>query len=101
MRQHRRHDFANGVADDIERIAEHLRQHGVHDVETRIQNIVHAISVLGHNPLMGRPAGREKRELVIGRDAHGYIALYVYVSQIDTAFVLALRSQVEAGCARN
>lgn len=94
-------EFAKGIADDIERIAEHLRQHDVHDVETRIQNIVQAISVLEHNPLIGRPAGHEKRELVIGRHAHGYIALYAYINEIDTVFVLALRNQVEAGYARN
>ena len=38
-----------------------------------------------------------KRELVIGRRAHGYVALYRYVSEVDTVFVLAIRSQREAG----
>jgi toxin ParE1/3/4 len=38
--------------------------------------------------------------LVIGRDARGYIALYVYAAEIDTIFVLALRAQVEAGYVR-
>jgi hypothetical protein len=41
-----------------------------------------------------------KRELVIGRHSHGYVALYRYVVEIDTVFVLALRSQREAGYAR-
>ena len=39
-------------------------------------------------------------ELVIGRDSHGYVALYRYVAAIDTVFVLAIRSQREAGLAR-
>lgn len=39
-------------------------------------------------------------ELVIGRDSHGYVALYCYVAAIDTVFVLAIRSQREAGHAR-
>jgi plasmid stabilization system protein ParE len=94
-------EFANGIADDIERIAEHLHQHDVHDVETRIQNIAQAIGVLEHNPLIGRPAEHEMRELVIGRRTSGYIALYVYIGEIDTVFVLALRNQVEAGYARD
>ena len=37
------------------------------------------------------------RELVIGRRAHGYLALYRYVAEIDTVIVLAVRSQREAG----
>ena len=41
-----------------------------------------------------------KRELVIGRGSRGYLALYRYVAEIDTVFVLALRSQRETGYAR-
>ncbi|MCS3745890.1 hypothetical protein FHY18_001451 [Xanthomonas arboricola] len=43
-----------------------------------------AIDVLETNPLIGRPAGGDKRELVIGRGAHGYLALYCHVAQILT-----------------
>ncbi len=39
-------------------------------------------------------------ELVIGRHAQGYLALYSYVSAIDTVFVLAIRNQREAGYVR-
>ena len=35
-------------------------------------------------------------ELVIGRDAHGYIAQYRSMAAIDTVFMLAIRSQREA-----
>ena len=62
--------------------------------------IIQAIAVLEHNPLIGRPVNAlddDKRELVIGRQAHGYIALYRYIAAIDTGFVLALRGQREAG----
>jgi hypothetical protein len=38
-----------------------------------------------------------KRELVIGRRSHGYVALYRYVAEIDTVFILAIRSQRDAG----
>jgi hypothetical protein len=47
--------------------------------------------------MIGRPADADKRELVIGRDARGYVALYRYISEIDTVFILALRGQREAG----
>ena len=62
--------------------------------------IIQAIDILAHSPHIGRPAGGDKRELIIGRDAHGYIALYSYVAPLDTVFVLAIRSQREAGYSR-
>jgi hypothetical protein len=37
---------------------------------------------------------------VIGRRSHGYVALYRYVVEVDTIFVLAVRSQREAGYAK-
>jgi len=40
------------------------------------------------------------RELVIGRGAVGYMALYRYVAGIDTVFVLVIRAQREAGYVR-
>ena len=41
-----------------------------------------------------------KRELIIGRARRGYVALYRYVSAIDTVFVLAVRAQREDGFKR-
>lgn len=38
-----------------------------------------------------------ERKLVIGRAARSYVALYHYIEALDTAFVLAVRSQREAG----
>jgi toxin ParE1/3/4 len=93
-------EFAPAVADDIDRIIDHLLQHDIQDAGARIQDIIRAVNVLDQNPLIGRPTEGNKRELVIGRHARGYLALYVYVEEIDTVFVLALRSQTEAGYAR-
>lgn len=90
-------EFAPEIVDDIDRIFDHLAKHEVADIAARIQDIIDAISVLERNPLIGRPAGGDRRELVIGRRLRGYAALYRYVEEIDTAFVLALRSQREAG----
>lgn len=56
--------------------------------------------MLEHNPCVGRPLPGGNRELVIGRRAHGYLALYRDVEEIDTVFVLAIRSRREAGYAR-
>lgn len=92
-------EFAPEVAGDFDRIVDHLVLHQVADAASRIQDIVAAIDVLQRNPLIGRPAGQAKRELVIGRRSRGYVALYRYIARIDTVFVLAVRSQSEAGYA--
>ncbi len=90
-------ELATEVGDDFERIFDHLAQYQVENPALRIREIIEAINVLEHNPMIGRPANNDKRELVIGRRSHGYIALYSYIAEIDTVFVLAIRSQKEAG----
>lgn len=90
-------ELAVEVGDDIERILDHLAQHDVKNTPARIREIIEAITVLETNPLIGRPASADQRELIIGRGARGYVALYRYVPEIDTVFVLALRGQREAG----
>lgn len=92
-------EFAPEVREDFERILRHLAEHEVEDAASRVQDIIAAIDVLERNPLIGRPAG-DNRELVIGRGSRGYVALYRYVAAVDTVFVLAVRSQREAGYAR-
>ena len=90
-------ELASAILDDFDRILDHLSKHAVEDAPSRIREIIQAIDVLQHNPLIGRPVSADTRELVIGRRARGYVALYRYIEQIDTVFVLAIRSQREAG----
>jgi toxin ParE1/3/4 len=90
-------ELASEVGDDFERILDHLARYQVENPALRIREIIEAINVLEHNPMIGRPANNDKRELVIGRRSHGYVALYRYIVEIDTVFVLAVRSQKEAG----
>ena len=90
-------ELAPEVGDDFERILDHLAKYQVENPALRIREIIEAINVLEHNPMIGRPAKHEKRELVIGRRSQGYVALYRYIVEIDTIFVLAVRSQKEAG----
>lgn len=90
-------ELAAEVADDLDRIVEHLIQHQVADLPERIDAIMRAIDVLEHNPLIGRVVTGDLRELVIGRRTHGYVALYRFVAEFDTVFVLAIRGQKEAG----
>lgn len=94
-------ELAPEVAADFDRILEHLQQHEVADLEGRIGQIIQAIAVLEHSPYIGRPVSADLRELLIGRRQQAYVALYRYVVALDTVFVLALRSQSEAGYLRD
>lgn len=93
-------ELAPELAEDFERILDHLAQHDVENGPSRILEIIEAIDVLERNPLIGRPVSGDKHELVIGRRSRGYVALYRYVAEIETVFVLAIRSQREAGYTR-
>ena len=93
-------ELAPEVGQDLDRILEHLFVHQRADAPSRIEDVIRAIDVLERNPLIGWPARADLRELVIGRRARGYIALYRYVAELDTVFVLAIRGQKEAGYTR-
>jgi toxin ParE1/3/4 len=89
-----------GVLDDLDRIFDHLAKHDVENAPDRIAEMLHALDVLATSPQIGRPARQEKRELVIGSGSRGYVALYQYSSELDAVFILAVRSQKEAGFQR-
>ena len=92
-------ELAPEIGEDFQRILDHLLECQVENPGQRIEEIIEAIDILVNNPRIGRPADSGQRELVIGRRSHGYIALYRYIPEIDTVFVLAIRSQNEAGYA--
>ena len=94
-------ELAADIADDFERILDHLLAHETNAAISRMRDIISAIDVLEQNPLIGRPVGNDLRELVIGRRTRGYVALYRYVDEIDTVFVLAIRGQRESGYGRD
>jgi plasmid stabilization system protein ParE len=89
------------VFDDFDRFFDHLTQGLAADAPARIQEIIEAVEILGHSPLIGRKVKSGRRELVIGRGSRGYVALYRFVPGIDTVFVLAFRSQRETGYQRD
>jgi len=94
-------ELAPEVLDDFDRFFDHQAKYGVDDLSERIADIIEAIQVLAHSPLIGRKAKGGKRELVIGQESRGYVALYRYVADLETVFVLAIRSQRESGCKRS
>jgi plasmid stabilization system protein ParE len=93
-------ELSPAVLDDFDRILGHLDAHGVADLSADIAGIVAAIQILAHSSDIGRPTRGGLRELLIGRGARGYVALYRHVRQAETVFVLAIRSQREDGFKR-
>ena len=89
------------VFDDFDRFFDHIAQFDAGTAPQRIGEILEAIHILTHSPLIGRPVRDGLRELVIGRAARGYVALYRYVAAMDTVFVLAVRAQREHGYKRD
>jgi toxin ParE1/3/4 len=94
-------ELAPEVFDDFDRFFDHMARFEISDAPQRIGEIVQAVQVLATSPLIGRPVKGGKRELVIGHASRGYVALYRFVADIDTVFVLALRSQRESGYKRD
>lgn len=90
-------ELAPEVIDDFDRFLEHMTQYDAMDTAMRIEEIIEAIQILAHSPQIGRPVRDGKRELVIGKGARGYVALYRYLAEVDTVFVLAVRAQRESG----
>ena len=85
------------VFDDFDRFFDHMAQFEIEGAPERVGEIIEAIQILAHSPMVGRKVKGGKRELVIGQDSRGYVALYRFVADIDTVFVLAIRSQRESG----
>lgn len=93
-------ELAPEIAQDFERILNHLAEYEVQDTAFRIGDIIAVLDVLERSPLIGRSTAGENRELVIGKGARGHVALYRYAAAIDTVLILAIRSQREAGWSR-
>ncbi len=94
-------ELASEVFDDFDRFFDYLTRFEIGSAQERIVEILQAIQILATSPLIGRPAGGGKRELIIGHASRGYVALYRYVPDIDVAFVLGVRGQRESGYQRD
>ncbi len=92
--------LAAGVLDDFDRFLAHLAAFEVPDGKARIADLLAAIDILRHSPMIGRPVRAGRRELIVGQGGRGYVVLYRHVAAADTVFVLAIRSQREEGYKR-
>ena len=83
--------------DDLERIFEFVAHTDPKRARQVVQRIRQGVLILERHPLIGRMAEDGRRELVMGRGANAYLALYRWYPLMDTALVLAVRSAREAG----
>ncbi len=90
-------ELAPEILQDFDRILAHLAQYEVAEAPARIAGIIAALDTLRHSPLIGRPLTGGLRELLIGRGALAYLALYRFLPVAETVFVLAIRHAREAG----
>ena len=89
--------YSARALEQLERAFQLLRDQHPDAAPAAVTAIQSAIDNLAAHPLVGRRIAGEVRELVISYGRTGYVALYRYVAEIDTVFVLALRGQKEAG----
>ena len=88
------------VRADFVRIFDFLFENAPEFAALRIEAIIAAIDILQTSPMIGRPVAFGQRELVIATGSSGYLALYRYDPVLNTAFVLAVRSQRKRGYKR-
>lgn len=89
--------LVEGARADLDRLAEFLLTGDPASADRTARLVFDALAILEQHPLMGRPAPRNLRELVISRGKTGYVALYEYLEAEDLVVVLALRHQRESG----
>ncbi|SOE50285.1 Plasmid stabilization system protein ParE [Burkholderia sp. OK233] len=89
--------LAPEVRADFDRIFDFLFEYAPESAAKRIDDIVRALDILQSSPQIGRPArgASAMRELVISNGAHGYLALYRFIAELDVVLVAAIRSQRE------
>ena len=85
------------AANDLDRLAEFLAKSLPQEADKTADVVVEALGILKNHPGVGRAFGPGLRELVISRGRSGYLALYKYNESTDTAVVIAIRHQREAG----
>lgn len=94
-------EFTPRALKDLERIAAHLALHESADVSERLDALHSGFDLLENHPDIGRPCDDGLRELVIGKGALGYVALYSHEAILGLVLVLAIRAQREQGYKRD
>jgi plasmid stabilization system protein ParE len=89
--------FAPAALQDIERLTQFLMESDPVAASATADVLTGGLKILKDHPLVGRPVELGYRELIISRGRTGYLALYEYKVERDTAIILAIRHQREGG----
>jgi plasmid stabilization system protein ParE len=84
---------------DLERLFDFIAAENPKKAREQILSVRKAFELLADHPLLGRAAEEGRRELVLSRGRYGYIAKYRWLPAEDGVLILAVRHQLEAGCA--
>ena len=82
---------------DLERLFDFVAEDDPKRALTHLSSVRAAFEVLADHPLLGRVAEDGRRELVLSRGKHGYMAKYRWLAAEDVVLILAVRHQREAG----
>lgn len=78
--------------DDLDNIASYLLLHNASNVAEKVSGIIKAVDILELNPLLGHAVQQGRRELLVGHRRSTYKVHYRYLHDIDTAFIVSVRS---------
>jgi plasmid stabilization system protein ParE len=82
---------------DLERLTEFIAIEDPRRASAQLSSVRKAFELLADHPLLGRLVESGRRELVLSRGRHGYIAKYRWLRAEDVVLILAVRHQLEAG----
>jgi len=82
---------------DLERLFDFIATDDPRRARERLLSVRKAFELLADHPLLGRGGEDGRRELVLSRGRHGYIAKYRWLPADDVVLILAVRHQLEAG----
>jgi plasmid stabilization system protein ParE len=82
---------------DLERLFDFIAEEDPARARKQVLSVRRALELLADHPLLGREAEEGRRELILSRGRHGYIAKYRWLPAEDVVLILAVRHQREAG----
>lgn len=86
---------------DLERLFDFIAAEDAVLAGKQVLSVRRALELLADHSLLGRGAEEGRRELVLSRGRHGYIAKYRWLPAEDTVLILTVRHQREAGYAED
>ena len=82
---------------DLERLFDFIAEHDPRRAREQLVSVRRALELLADHPLLGRDTEAGRRELVLSRGRHGYVAKYRWLPAEGVVLILAVRHQREAG----